>query len=105
MRTSQKPEPERFYYDVVRILMVNDDWVTTDYLARLLDISIGDTRTLLAKMREDGFPILGRKHRGIKLAKTDSELANYIDRLEKEIETRMSAIDALTRIMREGVEK
>ena len=104
MRTSQKPEPERFYYDVVRILMVNDDWVTTEYLANLLDINVNDTRAVLAQMREDGFPIIGKKHTGIKLAKTNSELTNYIDRLEREIETRMSAIDALNRIMKEGVE-
>lgn len=104
MRTSQKPEPERFYYDVVRILMVNDDWVTTEYLANLLDINVNDTRSVLAKMRKDGFPIIGKKHIGVKLAKTNAELTNYIDRLEREIETRMSAIDALNRIMKEGVE-
>lgn len=101
----KKPDAERYYFDVVRILMNNSDWVRTDYIAQLLDLDITSTRSIIAQMRASGYPIIGKQHLGVRIAKTDVELGVYIQRLEKEIETRMETLDNLNRLLKRGIEK
>lgn len=93
-------EPERYFNDVYRIFSVNDGWLSARYLGNLIGLSDTSVRTVIRDMRDERAPIVAKKNNGYKLAKTDEEILWYIDRLERDIETRQETMDAMKRMLK-----
>lgn len=89
-------ETERLFADIHRILSKND-WVKVSYLVEMTGINATTIRSTLRDMRMTGLPIIGGYSRGVKLAKTDEEVREYIATLEDDVETRLNTIAALKR--------